>query len=564
MDRNRLYRADCKIVAEQLKRENVQADLIYLDPPFNSNRTYSMIFNNRSITAQQQAYHDMWDFTDRTRQLVMDFRDELSDWDVPDAFKEFMRAWLDILESGDADDRRLLNYLMYMAQRLIRLRDVLKPTGSIYLHCDPTASHYLKVVMDGVFGRKHFQNEVIWKRTGAHGRAKRWGPIHDVILFYTRSDRYTWNRVFQPYDQSYIDRAFRYSDECGKYRAQNLTGPGTRQGDSGKPWRGVDPTARGRHWELPPDRILPPSFEHPEGYSSMSVQERLDVLDAADLIYWPPRGNVPSYKQYLASSPGNAVQDIVLDITPVLGRESLGYATQKPRTLLERIVQASSNPGDLVLDPFCGCGTTVHAAEALDRRWIGVDISGDAVDEIRDRMADIGVYEGRQYDVHEGTPDTVAEYSRLNPFEKQDWLIRRLGGLPNPRKSGDHGIDGDLTFHLGGQDAASDEWGRLIFSVKTGKQRKPEHVRELIGTMRSEDAQIGALILDADPTPGMELAAQRAGRLTYQARADFPPKTYEKVQIFTAYEIMDGATLDCPPSMHDVRRYRELQTRMQI
>ena len=168
------------------------------------------------------------------------------------------------------------------------------------------------------------------------------------------------------------------------------------------------------------------------------------------------------------------------DIPPIgaHAKERRGYATQKPLALLERIVKASSNPGDLVLDPFCGCGTTVHAAQVLNRRWIGVDISGDAVDEIVDRLAEIGVHESQgHYGVHEGNPDTMAEYTRLNPFEKQEWLIRRLDGLPNPKKSGDRGVDGDMTFHMGADGQGNDMWGRLVFSVKTGKQRSPAHVR---------------------------------------------------------------------------------------
>jgi len=551
VDRNRLYRADCKIVAEQLKRENILVDLIYMDPPFNSNRTYSMIFNNRSVTAQQKAYHDMWDFTDRTRQLVMNFRDELRDWDLPDAFKQFMHAWLNILESGDADDRRLLNYLMYMTNRLIRLRDVLKPTGSIYLHCDSTASHYLKVIMDGVYGRRNFQNEVVWRRydrpKGSQHRARRYGRSSDTILFYSKSDRHVFNAdaIRRPLTAAEIAGRFPSTDDAGRY----MSGPLLRSASMGErpnlvyEFQGYTPGPSG--WRMEREKL-------------QAVYDRGD-------FYFTSNG-VPRRKFRPGEDPGAIIDNVWADIAPLgsQDQERLGFATQKPLTLLDRIVQASSNPGDLVLDPFCGCGTTVHAAETLGRRWIGVDISGDAVDEIKDRMADLGVYDGEHYDVHEGSPDTVAEYTRLNPFEKQDWLIRRLGGLPNPRKSGDHGIDGDLTFHLGGEDAASDQWGRLVFSVKTGKQRKPEHVRELIGTMRTEDAQIGVLILDADPTPGMESAAQRAGRLAYQSRTDLPPKTYERVQIFTAYEIMDGATLDCPPSMHDVRRYRELQTRMRI
>ncbi|MCY4110174.1 MAG: site-specific DNA-methyltransferase [Chloroflexi bacterium] len=296
-------------------------------------------------------------------------------------------------------------------------------------------------------------------------------------------------------------------------------------------------------------------------------RETMTQLDAEGRIWYPDaKSKRPRLKRYLSEMDGPVVNSIWTDINPIgsQAKERLGYATQKPLALLERIIKASSDSGDLVFDPFCGCGTTVHAAQNSGRRWIGVDISGDAIDEIKDRMAGIGVYDGQDYDIREGSPDTVAEYNRLNPYEKQDWLIRRLGGLPNPRKSGDMGIDGDLTFHLGGASAETDKWGRLVFSVKTGRQRKPEHIRELIGTMRNEKAEMGALILDADPTPGMESAAQRAGRIKYQPRSDFPPKTYDKVQIFTAYEIIDGATLDCPPSMHDVRRYRELQPRMRI
>ena len=178
------------MIVDELDRQNVKADLLYLDPPFNSNRTYSMLFNHRGITAQQKAYHDMWDFTDSTRQLVLDFQEELKVWDLDEAFKNFVTAWLNILEQGNSQDKKLLNYLMYMTQRIVRLKNILAPTGSIYFHCDPTASHYIKVIMDGVFGRGNFKNEIVWKRTSAHSRAKRFGPVHDTILFYTKSGRY--------------------------------------------------------------------------------------------------------------------------------------------------------------------------------------------------------------------------------------------------------------------------------------------------------------------------------------------------------------------------------------
>ena len=242
----------------------------------------------------------------------------------------------------------------------------------------------------------------------------------------------------------------------------------------------------------------------------------------------------------------------------------MGYPTQKPVALMERIIGASTGEDAVVFDPFCGCGTTIEAAERLGRRWIGIDISGDAVDQIKDRLADIGVFEPEHYETHEGSPDTMAEYQRLNPYEKQEWLIRRCGGLPNPRKSGDRGIDGDMTFHMGTDKDGVDIWGRLIFSVKTGKQRSPAHVRELRGAMKNERAQMGVLILDGDPTLGMEQAAASAGRFVYQPILNMPPKEYDKVQIVTAYEIIDGARADHPPTIQEVKEYRRAQGRLRV
>ena len=508
MDRNRLYRADCKVVAEQLKAEGIKVDLIYLDPPFNSDRTYSMIFNHGGVTAQQKAFHDMWDFTESTRQLVLDFRDELDKWDLPDAFKEFMKAWLRILEGGNADDRKLLNYLMYMTQRLVRFREILSPTGSIYFHCDPTASHYLKVIMDGVFGRENFRNEVIWDYTFRLMHLTRiYNRKHDVILFYARSPA---TRITMP-TTSWT------REEIIRTRKQKV-----EVDDDGVEWI----------W-MPGGR----------GHSKNKLKRIVDII-----------------------AEGKAISDVwAMPIISSSAKERRSYATQKPLALLERIVKASSNPGDLVLDPFCGCGTTVHAAETLGRQWIGVDISGDAVDEIVDRLAEMSVHESQgHYEVLEGNPDTMAEYTRLNPFEKQDWLVRRLGGLPNPRKSGDKGVDGDMTFHLGADKEGNDTWGRMVFSVKTGKQRSPAHVRELRGTMKNERAQMGVLVLDADPTPKMESAADTAGRFSYQSIRNMPPKEYAKVQIVTAHEVIDGAQVDCPPTMRAVKRFRKAQTEMEV
>ncbi len=215
------------------------------------------------------------------------------------------------------------------------------------------------------------------------------------------------------------------------------------------------------------------------------------------------------------------------------------------------------------MDPFCGCGTTIETAHGLGLGWIGIDISGYAIDEIQDRMAARGVYDGNHYQIHEGSPDTMAEYKRLNPFEKQEWLIRRLGGLPNPKKSADRGVDGDMTFHLGSS-KGQDEWGRLIFSVKTGQQRGPVMLRELRGSMNNENALMGVLVLDRDPTTAMENAAERAGHLKYQPIEDLPPKSYARIQIVTAHEVIDRAKVDCPPTMQTVKRYREDQLKLRV
>ena len=344
-------------------------DLIYLDPPFNSKVNYAAPIGSQAAGA---AFKDTW---------------SLSDVDV---------EWINLIEAKHPALYRVLlaamtdsdkSYLVYMAARILEMRRILKPAGSVYLHCDPTMSHYLKLVMDAVFGVRNFRNEVVWRNTGAHGRARRWGPIHQVLLFYAGRG-FTWNRTYQPYDAEYIERYYANEDNFGQYQLVSLDGPGTREGDSGQPWKDVDPTEKGRHWELPPDRALPPWFTIPEGYSEMSIQRRLDVLNDAGIIHWPPTGRVPRYKRYLSVADGNPIQDIIYDIRPLSksSPERTGYPTQKPLALLRRIIAASSNAGDVVLDPFCGCATACIAAEELQRQWVGIDISPKAAELVTIRM----------------------------------------------------------------------------------------------------------------------------------------------------------------------------------
>lgn len=482
-DANILYRGDCKTALDELYKEGVRADLIYLDPPFNSSRIYSMIFNHSGIDAQQVAFHDMWDFGEKTAQLYLNFKTELDQADLPFDFKKFMAAWMEILKEGSPEDRKLLNYLMYMTERLVRMKKILKPTGSIYFHCDPTASHYIKVVMDGILGRKNFLNDVIWSyRTG--GVSKKWyGRKHDNLLFYAKSGKHFFN----------VLREKSYNRDYKAYKFKNVE---EFQDEYGR-------------W-----------------YTMASLRDVWEI---------------------------NAI-----------GRtasERRGYPTQKPIKLLDRIIKASCPPGGIVIDPFCGCGTTVEAAHHNNCSWVGIDISGYAIEEIKARMAENGVTED-EYLIREGNPETMKEYDRMKALEKQDWLVRRIGGQPNPRKSGDGGIDGEMTIHLG-KTEGQHRFGRMIFSVKTGKQHKPEHVRELAGTMRKANAEMGGLILDADPTPNMEITADSYGHFMYRYSDDVPEQPYSRVQILTAQEIIDGQCFNAPPTMQAIKLHLEQQERGQ-
>ena len=351
--------------------DSASVDLIYLDPPFNSNRNYAAPVGSAAAGA---AFKDTW---------------TLSDLDVAwmGLIADEQPAMYQVLQAaGLTHGKGMQSYLCMMAVRLLEMRRVLKDTGSIYLHCDPTASHYLKLLMDTVFGADKFKNEIVWKRTGSHGGSKRWGPIHDTILFYSASDDYLWNRVYQAYETSYLERHYRLEDDIGRYQLVSLTGAGTRTGDSGQPWRGVDPTESGRHWAIP-IAALQASFPDKD-LTVLSTQEKLDLLNEAGLVYWPERGSVPRQKRYADEGAGVQIQDVVTDIAAIAAqaRERIGYPTQKPLALLDRIIKASSNEGDVVLDPFCGCATACVAAENLGRRWIGIDISPKALELVNMRL----------------------------------------------------------------------------------------------------------------------------------------------------------------------------------
>lgn len=520
---NQLYYGDnLQVLRDHIKDESV--DLIYLDPPFNSSASYNVLFkapSGEGSQAQIEAFEDTWHWNESAERAF----DEVVSGRHSDA-SIMLRAMRSALGEND-----MMAYIAMMAVRLTELDRILKPTGSIYLHCDPTASHYIKIMMDSIFEARNFRNEIIWQRTRAHGRAKRWGPIHDTILFYTGSDEYVWNRTYEEYDESYLASHYRDNDEHGRYQLVTLDGPGIRGGSSGLPWRGVDPGTKGRHWELPPDRALPAWFTHPPGYAGMSVQERLEVLDSAGLLYWPPRGSLPRYKRYLEVSGGNPVQDVITDIFTVnsQAQERLKYPTQKPVALLERIISASSNEGDIVLDPFCGCGTTVHAAQKLNRQWVGIDVTHLAIALVERRLHE--AFPGISYDVH-GVPKDIGGARNLAERDKhefQKWITATVGAQPykEGKKGMDRGIDGYLHFR-----DADRKPQFAIVSVKGGGTKSGD-IRDLKGTMEREKAQLGLFLTLNEPTREMEKEAASAG--LYETGGIKVPR----VQILTAAQVLD-------------------------
>lgn len=529
---NTLYYGDnLDVLTRYIDDESV--DLVYLDPPFNSARNYNVLFQEQDgarAAAQIQAFDDTWRW-DASASAVYHETVEAGG-KVSEALQAF-RLFL-----GDSD---MLAYLSMMAPRLRELRRVLRPTGSLYLHCDPTASHYLKLLLDGVFGPTEFRNEVIWKRTSAHSSSHGWGPVHDTLLFYSKSDAFTWYPVFEDYDASYLAVKYRYQDERGQYRLSDLTADGVREGSSGEPWRDFNPTTLGRHWAAPRglvEQVLPAAKRE-----TASTQEKLDALDAAGFLYWTDRGRggkpgYPQYKRHIGQ--GTPIQDVITNISPVnsQAQERLGFPTQKPEELLARIISSATKSGDVVLDPFCGCGTTIAAAQALGRQWIGIDITHLAINLIRTRLRHT-YGDAIKFDIV-GEPTTVedaAELAKTNPYQFQWWALGLVGARPAEQQKGaDKGIDGRLYFHDG---TNSTKTNSIVLSVKAGKLHAP-YVRDLRGVLEREHASIGVLITLEEPTKLMKSEAASAG--FFQT----PWGKHPRLQIVTVADLLDGRTIDYP------------------
>ena len=523
MDNSLYYGDNLEVLRRYVDDESV--DLVYLDPPFNSNATYNVLFKEQtgqSSPAQIKAFTDSWEWTLETERSYE--QDIILNTNVSPGVKDMISGIRDFLGRN-----ALTAYLVMMTPRLVELHRVLKPTGSIYLHCDPTASHYLKLLLDAVFGKERFLSEIIWKRTSAHASSRRPGAVHDTIFLYAKSDRHLWNPQYQPYDESYLDTFFEMRDTDGRrWKRTDLTGAGaTLRGESGRAWRGIDVSSRGRHW----------AYSHDE----------LERLDAEGRVHWPNRPDgMPRLKQYADEMPGVAVQDIWIDIRPIhnLSRERLGYPTQKPEALLERIIKASSNEGDVVLDPFCGCGTAVAVAERLNRKWIGIDITHLAVALMKHRLkTSFGIVQGEDYAVI-GEPVDVGSARALalqDRYQFQFWALSLLGARPQQydHRGADRGIDGVLHFINGPRRTTH----RAIIQVKSGRV-SVSHVRDLVGTVERENAAMGLFITLENPTRAMKVEASSAGFY----RSELWQRDYPKIQIRTVGDLLNGEAFDLPPN----------------
>ena len=517
---NKLYFGDnLDILREYVAEQSV--DLIYLDPPFNSKATYNVLFHEKNGTdspAQIAAFDDTWHW-DLSSEAA--YREVVTGGGKIGTLLTALRQFL------GAND--MMAYLTMMAIRLIELHRVLKPTGSIYLHCDPTASHYLKLLMDAVFGAAQFRNEITWKRKTGRGetdrRAKRFGVSTDSIFYYAKPDaagptpQYTFD---DPAYQRYIEKAFRHVDADGRrYQIDNLASPSPRPNLMYE-YKGYKPPEKG--WAI--------------------SREKMEQWDREGRLHFPksPKGRIRR-KRFLDELKGKPVQNLWDDIGPIASqaKERLGYPTQKPEALLERIIQASSNEGDLVLDPFCGCGTTLAVAERLHRRWIGIDITHLAITLMRHRLEDTFGAELSPYEVigdPQDLPGAIALFEQ-DPYQFEWWALGLVEARPagGQKKGADKGVDGYIYFF----DDDSGQAKKIVVQVKGGGVGSPQ-VQQLKGAMEREEAQIGAFITLQQPTGPMKREAAEAG--FYDPPGLLPP--VPRLQILTIEELLSGRKLDYP------------------
>ena len=520
---NRLFYGDnLHVLQDTHAFPDASVDLIYLDPPFNSKRDYNLLFKSpvsggrasrqaaadgsagaspsNYTEAQITAFEDSWHWGDQAEREF----DELlhqPNTDVAEMMKA-LRAFL-----GEND---MMAYLTMMANRLLQLHRVLKPTGSLYLHCDPTASHYLKIVLDGVFGVEHYRNEIIWKRSNP----KSLGSINfptcsDTIFRYSKTDKCIFHQPYAEHDPDYVESAYHYSDKKGQYRLLPLLNPNDNRPNLTYEFLGVT-----RVWRWTKDRMQ-------KAYED-------------GLVVQLKPGAVPQYKKYLEDSKGRTVTNVWTDIDQAAGNEALGYPTQKPLALLERIIATSSNEGDVVLDPFCGCGTAVHAAQKLKRQWIGIDITHLAISLIEKRLKD-AFKTGLEFEVH-GTPKDLAsarDFAKRDKYQFQWWAVSLVEAQPfqGKKKGADTGIDGLKFF----RDVDQKDARKIVVSVKGGENLKADDVRSVMAVREREGAEIALFISLTEPTKGMVADAASAG--FYESANG---RKFARVQLLTIEGLLSG------------------------
>jgi len=509
---NQLFYGDnLDVLRKHIRDETV--DLCYIDPPFNSERNYNQIYNNvgKEDQAQAQAFIDTWTWDDYANQGLNEIQENYLGRFTAQSIA-LISGLTQVLGKGS-----LFAYLISMTLRIAEIHRILKPTGSFYLHCDPTASHYLKIVLDAIFCSQggDYKNEVVWKRTTAHNDSKRYGINVDFILFYTKGSKFIWNSQYKGHEEKYQSR-FKNQDDDGRlWTDDNLTAKGLSGGGYEYEYKGCRSL-----WRVP--------------------LESMERLDAEGKLHFTKNGGI-RLKRYLEGIKGVALQCLWEDIPPInsQARERLGYPTQKPEALLERIVKASSNEGDVVLDAYCGCGTTVAVSQRLDRQWIGIDITYQSISLILKRLEDSfgkGVLETIAIN---GIPKDMASAKALalkkddrtrKEFEK--WAVLTYSNnraTINQKKGADKGIDG-IAYFTGDRD----EPEKVILQVKFGKVNSSD-IRDLQGTMTRENAVLGVFITLNKPTKDMNQEAKEAG--IYQSR--FMSQPTDKIRIVTIQEIIE-------------------------
>ena len=505
---NHLYFGDCLDVLRDLKENYPQPfiDLIYIDPPFNSKRNYNVLFESMDIkdaNAQKQAFADTWSNVAYMDELQMLAEMNKDLYDVLTAFSK-----------AKSISHSAVAYLTTMALRILYIHNLLKETGTFYLHCDPTMSHYLKLVCDIIFGEQNFRNEIIWKRTSSHSDAVGFGNVHDVILFYSKSKSINWNKIFQPYDKDYTETYYRYKDADGRlWMSDNLSAKGLTGGGYSYVWNGIP-----GFWRCP--------------------IETMERLDKEGKIYYTKNG-IARRKRYLDEAKGMPAQDLWNDIEPLRSwnNEKLGFPTQKPEALMERIIKSSSNEGDVVADFFCGCGTTIAVSQKLKRQWLGADISHLAIRLNVKRLVDSFGPEVKQNIKIHGFPADVASARELAERTDrgrilfQDWVVEvLLNGVVNEKKVADGGFDGYLTY----QTEAGKEF--VLIEIKSGKVNVT-NIREFIRVIDKEKANAGIFVcFESTVTKEMLKEAKSAGHIKI-ANVEFGQ---EKIQIMTIEQLMSN------------------------